>query len=226
MKFKNIKQMIRRKIVSNPIVLWPTETISNKFGVERGNPIDRVFINRFLGNNRKYIHDIVYEIGDNEYTLKYGKNCASKIFTADENDDRNNIIVGDLQSGLGCDEKVCDCFILTQTLPFIFDINSAVKNIMKMLKPNGVALVTVSGISMISMYDYERWGHYWGFTEQSIKKLFIEIGKASNVDVISYGNPKLASGFIYGLSEEDYKKEDFDYNDTVTPVTICAVIKK
>jgi hypothetical protein len=32
------------------------------------------------------------------------------------------------------------------------------------LKPGGVLLATVSGISQISRYDMYRWGDYWRFT--------------------------------------------------------------
>ena len=55
---------------------------------------------------------------------------------------------------------------------FIYDLKKVVFNIHRMLKPGGVALVTVAGISQISRYDAENWGSYWGFQRDSLKKLF------------------------------------------------------
>lgn len=213
----------------NPIKEWPTTVISDKMGCDRGTPIDRVYIEKFLLKNSKYITGNVMEIGDNEYTLKYGHSVEkSIIFTADEqfaaiND---NVICGDLQTGIGCKGEIVDCFILTQTLPFIFDVDSVIHNIFKMLKKDGTALFTVSGISMISRFDDSRWGHYWGFTETSLKKLFECYVESDKIEFVTMGNPKTASAFLYGLSVEDLSENDFEENDPLIPLMIGVVVHK
>ncbi|GEM_PF-2898356 len=63
-----------------------------------------------------------------------------------------------------------DCFIVTQTLNFIYDVKSAVRGIFHMLKDGGIILATVAGISQISRYDMDRWGDYWRFTDLFIKQ--------------------------------------------------------
>lgn len=191
-------------------------------GCDRGTPIDRVFIERFLSDNSQLIQGNFCEIGDNYYTEKYSKSGSNSIiFTADASAEGSNIIIGDLQTGKGCITRSVDCFILTQTLPFMFDIHSAVQNIVSMLKPGGVALVTVGGISSISQYDYSRWGHFWGFTEKSLVELFERTREVECLEYKSYGNAKLASAFLYGLA-----KEDFEYNDKDVPVIISLIVKK
>lgn len=218
--------MLKRKITPNPIREWPVNLISNKMGVDRGTAIDRVYIERFLNMNKKYITGTVAEIGDNEYTRKYGQNANSIVLTADENMKAENVILCDLQTGEGCKENEYDCFILTQTLPFIFDIQAAATNILKMLKVGGVALITVGGVSMISEYDYKRWGHFWGFTAKSLIQLFENTDISHQIEIMSYGNAKVASAFIYGLSCEDLDKSDLDYTDDLVPFVLGAVIKK
>ena len=219
-----------RKENPNPIKDWPQNVVSKAMGCDRGMTISRWYIEKFIRDNSMYIKGDVVEIGDNSYTMQYGKNINnSYIFTADINktEIRNSkVIYGDLQNGKGCQSNIADCFILTQTLPFIFDVNNAAKYIVDMLKPAGVALVTVSGISMISEYADSRWGHYWGFTKQSLQLLFRPYVDEKNIMIMSYGNAKTAAAFLYGLCQQDLCREDFLYNDELVPVVLCAKIVK
>jgi len=120
-----------------------------------------------------------------------------------------------------------DCFILTQTLNFIYDFKSAIKGLHHMLNGGGIALVTVSGISQISRYDYERWGDYWRFTDMSIKKAFEEIFGDDNVEMEVYGNVLSTTAFLQGISAAELTKEELFYKDNDYQMTICIkAIKK
>lgn len=212
----------------NPIKDWPQNVVSTAMGCDRGIPVDRWYIEKFIKANQRYIRGDVIEIGDNSYTVEYGKDVRnSYIFTADITKKSSNtkIIFGDLQNGQGCQHGIADCFILTQTLPFIFDIKNAAKHIVNMLKPDGVALITVSGISMISEYDNSRWGHYWGFTETSLCKLFEGIIEEECIEVVSMRNPKAAAACLYGLSVGDLSRADLEAKDILVPVIIGMTIK-
>src|SRR6185503_497384 len=46
--------------------------ISSGWGSERGQPIDRYYIERFLTTHTRDIQGHVLEIGDNNYTRKFG----------------------------------------------------------------------------------------------------------------------------------------------------------
>lgn len=223
----NIRNRKTRKVNPNPIKEWPLEVVSSNMGCDRGIPIDRYYIEKFLFMNKKSIHGNVMEIGDNIYTKKFGENIEnSYILTADNTTFKKDakIIYGDLQ--VSGEKDMVDCFILTQTLPFIYDIHSAAKNIINMLKNDGIALITVSGVSMLSEYDNSRWGHYWGFTELSLRRLFENFVPEKNIEIISMGNAKAASAFLYGLCVEDISVSDLDYEDKLVPVTIGALVRK
>ena len=174
--------------------------ISNVFGFDRGTPIDRYYIDEFLEENAILVKGNVLEIGDNTYTKKYGGNKVSNSqvlhFTA-ENSKAD--IIGDLETGKGIPENYFDCFIMTQTLPFIFDFNSACKNAVKALKKDGVLIITVPGITQISKYDYDRWGHFWSFTDLSIKRIFTQFIPENQITIKTYGNVKSTAMFLYGL---------------------------
>lgn len=115
----------------------PLYPYSRKMGWERGTPIDRIYIERFLKKHKNKICGTVVEIGENLYTNKFGSNVGrSTVFTADKNA-AGEVIIGDLQSGAGVRKDFADCFILTQTLPFIYDIQASCKNIVRSLKSGG-----------------------------------------------------------------------------------------
>ena len=50
-----------------------TTPISTNFGFDRGLPIDRYFIEKFLNGNNQDIRGRVLEIGDNDYTARFGR---------------------------------------------------------------------------------------------------------------------------------------------------------
>src|SRR6478735_5047329 len=55
-----------------------TEPVSVDFGFDRGLPIDRYFVEGFLARNASRIRGRVLEIGDNEYTLRFGGKQVEK----------------------------------------------------------------------------------------------------------------------------------------------------
>lgn len=207
-----------------PIQLWlrqvrrgvprSVQPISRVFGYDRGQPIDRYYIEHFLGLNSADIKGRVLEIGDSGYTTKFGGDrvkCSDVLHAVAGNPQAT--LVGDLATGDGIPKGAFDSIILTQTLPFIFDVKQAVSVIYAALKPSGVALVTLPGISQISRYDMERWGDYWRFTDASVRRLFGDAFGAENVTQTNYGNILAACAFLQGLAAHELKPAELDYRD-------------
>jgi hypothetical protein len=98
-------------------------------------------------------------------------------------------------------------------LPFIPDVQAAVRTLHRILRPGGVVLATVPGISQIVRYDMNRWGDYWRFTTLSARRLF-ECGfPDGDVRVDAHGNVLTAMSFLHGLSSRDLRPEELDYHD-------------
>ncbi len=203
------------------------EPVSSVFGFDRGEPIDRYYIEKFLTQNSRHIKGHVLEIAENTYTIKFGGEKIEKslIMHKDKFAPGANII-GDLATGEGILENVADCFILTQTLPFIFDLHSCVKNSVKMLKSGGVLLVSVPGITQISRYDMQRWGHYWGFTDLSLRRLYETVVPPECIEIQTYGNAKAAACFLYGLAQKEISRKVLDYSNPDYQIIITAVVRK
>jgi hypothetical protein len=101
-------------------------------------------------------------------------------------------------------------------------VPSALKTLFRILKPGGVLLVTIPGISQIIREDMELWGDYWRFTAQSAQKLFEDIFSINHVSVNTFGNVLAASAFLYGLSVQDLRQEELDYHDPDYQVIISV----
>lgn len=225
-RIPGIEQRIR---VPVPAMLgkMATSPVSRQFGYDRGTPIDRMYIERFLDENRQYIRGDVMEIAEDTYTHRYGGGNVENAYIL-HIAGGEGCIKGDLATGEGIDREFLDCFICTQTFNFIYDIFSACKNLTAALKPGGTALVTVSGILQISRYDMDRWGQYWGFTDKSMEQLFRKSmdGAVQEIEIKTYGNVKSAVCYLEGLcaeelTEEELWKQDRDYQVIIT----CRVTK-
>jgi glycosyltransferase involved in cell wall biosynthesis len=195
---------------------------SNNFGFDRGGAVDRYYIENFIGENSKAVHGNVLEIGDNEYTLKFGQNSVkqSDILHVDQSNSKATY-VGDITNVPQVPTGYFDCIIFTQTLHLIYDYRSALHTCYRILKPGGCLLLTVPGISQI---DRGAWKDYWlwSFTDTAMRKLMAETFNGSQVDIRTYGNVYVASRFLYGMGLPEIKKEKLDYNDPAYQVVISV----
>lgn len=113
------------------------EPISRVFALDRGTPIDRVYIEDFLEKNKNLVRGVTCEIADNSYSKKYGSNIEKFEILHYTNNNKNATIVGDLTDISTIPQCKIDCFILTQTLNFIYDFKSAIKGLYHMLNRGG-----------------------------------------------------------------------------------------
>jgi SAM-dependent methyltransferase len=225
----------RRKIVR--LTRWPPvglvrfgslrklKPISPYWGTERGQPIDRFYIERFLANNAQQIKGRVLEIGDNTYTRQFGQNRVTESVVLHVAEQKEHVtLIGSLTDPNSIPATSFDCLIVTQTLQLIFDLHTAICTIYKSLKPGGVALVTVPGISQISRYDMDRWGHYWSFTTRSVEELFSSVFPRQNVQIEAHGNVLASISFLHGLASQELRAAELEYSDPNYQllITICA----
>lgn len=205
--------------------LRSTKPISRVFGLDRGIPIDRYYIEKFIDKNRDVITGDVLEISEDIYSKKFGHNIKSyNILHVDKSNKKANII-GDLTNIDSLPHNKFDCFICTQTLNFIFDFQKAIKGMHHLLKKDGTVLTTVGGISQISKYDMERWGDFWRFTTLSAYKSF-QKEFADNVEVDFYGNVLSSIAFLEGISAKELTIEELEKKDELYQLLIIIKAKK
>lgn len=196
-------------------------------GDQFGQPIDRYYIDKFLLAHAGDIHGHVLEIGTNHYTRTLGGNRVVKSDVLHVTENRPNVtIIADLVEGDDIASASFDCVILTQTLQFIYDVPAALRTVHRILKPGGVLLSTIPGISQISRYDMDRWGHYWSFTTLSTERLFGSLFPPESIQVNSYGNVLAATAFLYGLISKELKPKELDHVDPDYQLVISVRAEK
>ena len=122
-------------------------------------------------------------------------------------------IVADLSRADHIPNDSFDCFICTQTLTYIYPLRDAIRTIHHILKPDGVVLASVPGISQISSVDNDRWGEYWRLTALAAGRLFEKAFGEGNVRAEAHGNVLAAIAFLHGLATEDLQTEELDHRD-------------
>lgn len=188
--------------------------ISRVFGLDRGTPIDRFYIERFLGLQAGDIRGTVLEVADDAYTRRFGGERVTQreiLFAPPGH--RRATYIADLGTPRALPADAFDCMILTQTLHCIYDIKTAVANCHRALRPGGVLLATLPGISQISRYDMDRWGDFWRLTTASAHRLFADVFGAAHVQIAASGNALVATAFLHGLCAEELDPFELDHVD-------------
>ncbi|MCI4626200.1 MAG: class I SAM-dependent methyltransferase [Candidatus Magnetoovum sp. WYHC-5] len=208
-------------------LLWPpfklvsfgnlrrTAPISSRYGQERGTPIDRYYIEKFLDANKKDIAGHVLEMKDNGYTVCYGNQYVTKSdVLSKEHDNPQATIIADLTDADNIiSSDTFDCIICTSTLHYIYDVQSAVNTLYRILKPGGILLATVPVISMVDRSTAPLYGDYWRFTDFAIKELFSRVFKPEKLSIETHGNVLSACSFLHGIAAEELKQKELDEKD-------------
>ena len=200
--------------------------IDNDYGFGRGTPIDRGYIEDFLSHHAKDIRGRVLEVGDNAYSRRFGggRITHQDILHIDPSVTWATI-VGDLAKPGVLPTAAFDCMIITQTLHLIYDMVSAVREIHRALRPDGVVLLTVPGISPIDRGEWhDSW--YWSLTEVSARRLFNNVFGADHVEVETQGNVFAATAFLHGLALEEVPRGKLSTKDLAFPVIVSVRAQK
>lgn len=215
-----IRGKINRTIkpVESLLVTKSTKPISTKFGFDRGKPIDRYWIEKFIKANKNYIKGRCLEIGDSRYTQLFGENRITKIDVLDiDKKNKTANIYADLRKMPNIVSNTYDCIILTHVLGMVDNLNSAVSELHRILKPGGTILATSASLSP----TYDLTSNYWRFTVAGFRYLFSKKFTPKKINALSYGNVLTGQYFWVGLSSEDLKLKDLDYDDPSFPCIVA-----
>jgi SAM-dependent methyltransferase len=194
----------------------PQGPVDPNYGFNRGRPIDRYYIEAFLGEHAHCIRGDVLEIEHDVYTRRFGgcRVLRSDILHIDP-DFPAATIVADLTDGCSVDSNRFDCVVITQTLHCIYDVNSAVNTLHRIVKPGGSVLATVPAVARLDKRPGDGWGEHWRFTSMAIERMFGNVFGSANVRVRVYGNLKVIVAGLLGLAAEDLRPDELDARDPV-----------
>lgn len=225
-----IINLIRRPMVR---LLWPASNywlatkslkpLSNKFGYDRGLPIDRYWIESFLETNRNLIHGHCLEVTDDAYTKKYGGDRVTKSDVMDiDSKNKKATIYADIRDIKSVKSNTFDTIILTHVLGIIDDFHAAVSECHRILKSGGVIIATSSCLS--PTYDPSQ--NMWRFTPSGAKYLFTKHFGEGQVEIEQFGNALAGQCFWVGMSQEELTQEQLDYKDPKFPCVVGIIATK
>lgn len=196
---------------------------SERWGLDRGRPVDRYYIESFLSRHAGDVRGHVLEIGDDAYTRAFGGAAVTRsdVLNVDDGEPGTTIVANLDGAAEELPAEQFDCIVFTQTLHLLYEAKRAVGILRRSLKPRGVLLATAPGISPIGRSHQwgDRW--YWSFTAVSAARLFGEVFGPASVRVESMGNVLAAAAFLYGLSDAELSKEELEHADPLFPVVIA-----
>jgi SAM-dependent methyltransferase len=215
----SVRQWIHRlkqpRVVHLP---FPRLDPVSRFGFERGQPIDRYFIEKFLQKNRESIRGVCLEVRDDSYTRQFGgaQVTRSDVLDIDTGNARANIY-GDLRRLTNVPADSYDCIILTQVLQYIDDPRAAIGEAYRILKPGGCLLATVP---MLGRLDDRGVIDFWRYTPNSARHVLETAFPASQFEVATWGNMLTSVAFLMGLAREDLRHSQLNHVD---PYYSCVI---
>src|SRR5436309_14597304 len=201
------------------------QPVSTEFGYDRGRPVDRYYIERFLSARADAIRGRVLEFGEPLYTKMFGDDRVSQSEILDVTGGPDVTYTCRLEDGDELPSEAFDCVIFTQTLQYIYEVRAGLRTLHRILKPGGTVLATVPGITRICHEQYpDSW--FWSFTAASARRLFSEFFTAASLELEVFGNVLAATAFLYGLADADLKRRELDHLDPDYEVIIGVCAQK
>jgi SAM-dependent methyltransferase len=197
-----------------------TTPLSDHYGRDRGTPIDRYYIEQFLAEERAAIRGRVLEVLNRDYTERFGAAVAASDVLDIDAENPLATLVADLAAADAVPAGGYDCFILTQTLQYIYDLRAAVTHAHRILGPGGTLLCTVPVVSRVDRSALE--SEYWRLTAAACSRLFGEVFGPESVTVRARGNVLTAVAFLVGMAAEELSTQDLEHDDSFFPMLVTV----
>jgi len=195
---------------------------SSNFGFDRGTPVDRYYLHRFLEANRAHVTGDVREIQLPGYATRYGS-ALRAVHTVDVNPAHRPTYVCDLAaSGDVIPSDRYDCFLLPNTLCVLRDIEGCLRHALRVVRPGGVVLASTAAFVPLTP-DYP---DYWHLSADGWAEVTRRVWAGCEVRVESHGNCLAAVAAMLGLAHEELVARELDVLDPRYPVLVTVVCRK
>lgn len=189
--------------------------ISSNWGFDRGTPVDRYYVDRFFSAHRHLITGRVLEIQTRDHTRKYGAR-VSAADTLDISPEFHPTFYCDLAAASIVPDGSYDCFLLPNTLPFLRNLDDALRETRRIVRPGGTILATVPGFVPLTP-DVE---DYWHASANGWRVIASRVWPDCETTVESHGNCLAAAAAMYGIAAEELTDSELDANDPRFPVLV------
>jgi SAM-dependent methyltransferase len=223
---------LRDLVVRNTNLLFPVrypyarsrfafgiQPLSYLWGLDRGVPVHRYYLRQFIQEFSSDIRGHCLEFQEDSYSSQFGENRITKIdILHKEGNNPNATIIADITKSNNIPSNLFDCIICTYVLNVIFEVDEAISELYRMLKPGGVLLVAVPQFTMLAI----QWHDVWRFTPEGLYRVLTKVFGSDDVRVRAYGNSLTAAGDIRALVADEFTKAELEYYDPRFAIVVCA----
>jgi peptidoglycan/xylan/chitin deacetylase (PgdA/CDA1 family)/SAM-dependent methyltransferase len=209
-----------------PDLLSRTSPVLRDWGYERGGPVDRVLIERFLQRHSEDVRGVVLEVQENDYTIRFGGDrvIRSEVIDLDAGNPRATVIA-DLRDAANLACGSFDCILLTQTVHVIDDMRAVVAEAYRLLTPGGTLLVTLPSASRVCL-EYGPDGDFWRVTPAGARALFAGIVPPEQIEIGFEGSVVTKAAFLYGLGAPELDTAAAAAADPYFPALVTVRARK
>lgn len=189
--------------------------ISANYGFERGTPIDRYYVDGFLSARRELITGRVLEIQTTDHTRRYGRRVTAS-HTLDVNPAFHPTYCCDLARADMVPAGCYDCFLLPNTLCFLRDLDAALRQAHRIVRPGGWILATVPAFVPLTPDVPD----YWHCSADGWRVIAARAWPGCEATIESHGNCLAAAAAMYGVAVEELTAAELEVNDPRYPVLV------
>lgn len=195
---------------------------STRFGFDRGTPVDRYYLDKFLDAHRASITGDVLEIQMVAYARRYG-HALGRADSVDIAAAHRPTYLCDLARSEGVlPSEAYDCFLLPSTLQHLRDLDGALRHALRVVRPGGMLLATAAGF--VPLIDDGP--DYWRLSAEGWRQVLARVWPGCQVEVTGHGNCLAAVAAMLGLALEELTPAELDAADPRYPVMIGVACRK
>ena len=215
---------VRRRLATPRRARWGNlrrpRPFSERYGFDRGTPIDRVHLDRFFAANAADITGAVLEVKDPAFSGRHGHHIDRLDLVDIDPRNLEATIVADLAEEGSLPAATFDCILVPQTLQYVDDPAAALANAWRALRAGGVLLVTVPSVARLDpeLREVER----WRMPPAGLRALLERTCVGGDVHVEGHGNLTTTIAFLLGLAAEELRADELVRSDADFPLLACG----
>jgi len=192
---------------------------SRTFGVERGSPVGRYYVEKFLRENADSVSGYCLEFGQDRYRSYFPN--ATEYDVTDVVARPGVRYICDIHEPVGMPRNHFNAIICTQVFEHLAHPDKAAKSLFELIAPGGVLLLTAPFINPVHKdpTDFHR------FTPDALEMIIKEAG--FNIEVVRFGgNALVGTGSLLGMVQEDFSTHELEQADPVYPYNVLIKASK
>ena len=223
-----------KELGKDALLRWPKprwgnlrrrEPFSARAGFDRGTPVDRFYLDRFLERYAGEVRGRVLEVRDARYTTRFGGSDVDESVILDINaTNPSATLVADIGERNSLPAASFDCILLTQVLQLVPDVDVALANVAQALRAGGTALIAVETITGAALH--EGVDDLWRWTPAGLSVALARGAPGLDATVEGFGTLTAAIAFLHGLAAEELGDRDLWPTDARYVIVTCARLHK